>query len=1341
MEKELKQESLLDKWKNREQKTTSIKPIEKAPPGVKIPLSYGQKRLFFLQQLYPDNPFYNYSETYTFIGELVKEHLIESLKKVYNDHDILRTTYHADGDTVFQEVDASAKMEISTHDLSKLNELDAEIECHKIMLADATKYFELDKGPLVRASLIKINDLKHILQITLHHIVTDKWSMQIFRAHVAHYYRQFNKDIRLSELKNQLQYTDYAYWLENQEINNDHLNYWKNKLSGEIPNLNLPTDYSRPKHPSFKGAASYTQVFNKDLSGKLLKLSKKLETTPFNLMLSVYYIMLYKYSGQTDILIGTPVTNRNQKALEDLIGFFNDTIVLRTNLSPSMTFMDFVGNVRTNTLEAFSNKDVPFDILVRELKTNRNLSINPFFQVMFLYHSVPENPFFDDNLSLTHTWFDSKVAKFDLTIYISEEHGLFSSTFEYASDLFEEETINRFQDYFKLLLEGIVSNPNIVIADIPIINEKEKTFLCNQKNEFSNHLLEEQAIHKIIEQIASKYPENKAVTFGNVSMTYKELDHKASLVAQSLLKNITTRNEVIGLCLDRSINMIVGMLGILKAGCAYLPIDADYPKERVNFMLKDSNVKILLTQKNITIHDTGLDISTLFIENLTDTINELNTLDYPQTSEDDLAYIIYTSGSTGQPKGVPITHKSIINSTTGRIYFYNHNPSAFLLLSSISFDSSKAGIFWTLCTGGNLVISEKRLEQDIDKIGNILKDHSISHTLMLPSLYKTILEYTSPDSFGTLKTVIVAGEACTESLCDYHFNKLPKVKLYNEYGPTEATVWCIAYEITKATIKSSIPIGRPVAGANIYLLDEKLNLVPKGAIGEIYIGGTGLSKGYLNRPELTRQVFITNPFNTEEKLYKTGDLGKFRNDGNIVFLGRKDQQVKIRGFRVELEEIEQTLMDSIMFHGVVLNLENNHLDNESESSSEKPKQLVAYVIAKTHYNKAALKSYLKKRIPNYMIPAKIIELEAFPKLPNGKIDKKALSILKYAHSSANQKDSNVELPKNETEQVMLQIWQDVLNIDAISTNDNFFEIGGDSILSIQIIAKARKMGMMISPNQLFEFQNIKDLSEYIDVNKNTNESWDYVAPLRKEGYKKPLFCIHAGGGHVFFYNLLTEYIDPERPIYAIQPSGLYGSEAMHKNVQEMTDDYIESITKIQPDGPYNVVVYCLSVAIGHEMAIQMKKRGMDLNLIVMDTMANPWKLNTKERKLIRAKNFYKRFKKKPFQTIKLIIVDRIPSLSLKIKKLLSINKKDHFQKVKDNLVNICVDYIWKPYPVKISLILTEKHEESLNEETIKSWKNLASDGVEILFTKGNHRTLFEKPDIAFVAKTIEKCLK
>ncbi|WJJ95636.1 non-ribosomal peptide synthetase [Algibacter luteus] len=906
-EKDINKASLLARWKSKNKDDASTNVINKAPTGINIPLSYGQKRLWFLQQLYPNNAFYNYSEAYAFEGNLNHNHIIESLKQIHQQHDILRTTYHIENNEIYQKVNHTAELDIQQYDFTNLSDDESNSETQKIIESHAKHYFNLTKGPLIKTVLIKISETRHILQITMHHIITDEWSLRILREQLSKLYQAKILNTKIPENYTNIQYADYAFWQLKQGVNSVHLNYWKQQLSGDIPTLNLPIDFSRPIQTKFKGAISKTEEYSEEFSKNMLALSNSLDITPYVLMLSAFYVFLHRCSGQTDVLIGSPISNRDHKSLEDVLGFFIDTIVLRTQIDPTASFKDLVSEVRQNTLDAFSNKNIPFDVLVKELKVSRALATNPFFQVMFVYNEKVEIPAFSEDLKLNHKLLDPKVSKFDLTLFVSHENDKLSTTFEYSTELFEASTIQRFQNYFKLLLESIVTNPYETIGKLQMLTPFEKQLFLNQKSETQHHFGDYNCIHEVIENISKTNPNAVAVSYKDNSLTYKELNDKANTLATYILPHIKRPNEIVGLCLDRSVDMIVGMLAILKAGCAYLPIDLEYPKERIHFMLNDAEVGTIITQQNAVNLSNSSNVRMINIDNL-DLSLDLKTSDLPVSKASNDAYIIYTSGSTGRPKGVPITHQNIMHSTSGRLDFYDKNPSAFLLMSSMSFDSSKAGIFWTLCTGGNLVIAEKRIEQDIEKIGQIILEKAVSHTLMLPSLYKMLLEYIDTNKLQSLNTVMVAGEACYSSLCEAHFTNLPNVKLYNEYGPTEASVWCIAHEIVEKDInRMSIPIGKPVANAKIYLMDDNLNLVPFGSIGEIYIGGPGLTNGYISRPELNKTSFVVNPYNTSEKLYKTGDLGKYNNDKTIAFLGRADQQIKIRGYRVELNEIEKAI--------------------------------------------------------------------------------------------------------------------------------------------------------------------------------------------------------------------------------------------------------------------------------------------------------------------------------------------------------------------------------------------------------------------------------------------------
>nr|WP_238934724.1 amino acid adenylation domain-containing protein [Aurantibacter crassamenti] len=887
-------------------------------------LSHGQQRLWFLQQLNPENPFYNHSESYVFLGKLNTNHLKHALQLMFETHDILRSTYILEDGQLSQKLTPNFELKIPEYDFTNLSETDFSTSVEQIKSTDANGAFDLSTDPLLRVALIKKSEEEHVLFLTLHHIIGDRWSLEVFNKQLASYYLKLSSGEQTGIEELPIQYQDFAYWQLNNPINEKQLGYWQEKLSGEIPQLELPKDFKPPLKPTFKGALQLHQ-FSTELSNNILVLSKELGATPYVLILSVYYILLSKYSGQNDILIGSPVSNRDQQVLENLMGFFNDTVVLRTKLKPDLSFKKLVELVRTTTLEAFENKDVPFESLVKSLKPKRSLSTNPFFQTMFLYNSVKPMPSFGDDLTVESTTYDSGTSKFDLTLFVNEENGILSSKFEYNTDLFEATTIHRIQEHFELLLKGVIQNPNELIFQIPMLTKKEKTIFFDRANEkdFESNTLK--PIHSYIEKVAKENPNKIALRYKDDSVSYFDLDKRATEIAMQILTKTNGKNKIIGLCMNRSSEMIIGMLAILKAGCAYLPIDPEYPEQRIEFMLQDSNVDLILSNGNeISIVKTSnieiIDINKTSVKSIN------NNSNLPQSKIEDIAYVIYTSGSTGKPKGVPISHENITNSTLGRTDFYGHDPKSFLLLSSIAFDSSKAGIFWTLCTGGTLVISEKRMEQDIDLLANTIKENSVSHTLMLPSLYNLLLDNADSTDLKSLQTVIVAGEACTAKVCQKHFDTMQQTDLYNEYGPTEATVWCVAHKIEIKDTHKVIPIGQAVAGANVHILNDKLENVSFGAIGELCISGKGLAKGYINLPTDTAEKFVNvtlepgSDFNT--RIYRTGDLARYRADGTIEFLGRKDAQVKIRGFRIELNEIQDVIAKSKSVETVIVAVEN-----------------------------------------------------------------------------------------------------------------------------------------------------------------------------------------------------------------------------------------------------------------------------------------------------------------------------------------------------------------------------------------------------------------------------------
>ncbi len=1339
MKNETKNGSLLDTWKNREKKKVARTRISKAPDGAEIPLTSGQQRLWFLQRLLPENPVYNYAESFVIKGKLNEAALEHSLTRVFEENRILRAFYPYEDGSPVQVVNEASEVELKRFDLSAIPKVDQEKQKLDILMSDAKRHFNLEEFPLLRTTLIKLNSDEHVFLLTMHHIIFDKWSMDLFLKELAEQYVAYsnNREVEKKD-KNALQFTDYAFWLKNKESDASQMGYWKNKLGGEIPLLALPTDYPLPANPSYKGT-SYRTKFSSDLSKRVLDLSKKMETTPYVLLLSVYYVLLHKYSNQKDILVGSPISLRNDTALENIIGFFDETVVLRTSLPPEITFLNLVKQVRTTVLEAFSNTDIPFEALVKALSPKRSLSVNPFFRVMFIYHSVTDVPSFGPELQLSHSFFNPGVSKFDLTLYVGNENGLLSTGFEYATYIFEESTIIQFQEHLRLLLETITAEPTQKIADIAMLTEREKAIFLEKPNVVQSNISSYTGIHHVIEHVAKTRPDKTAVTFDGVSISYETLDRKAGIVATALLEKTKKSNETVVLCVERSIEMIVGMLGILKAGCAYLPIDPNYPSERLDFILEDAKTDIILTQSSLTPIFDGLGKDLLLLDTVQKTDN-LSPKELPRVNADAIAYIIYTSGSSGQPKGVPITHSNIINSTAGRLDFYPNNPDAFLLLSSISFDSSKAGIFWTLCTAGNLVITENRIEQDIAMIGDMIEEHSVTHTLMLPSLYKLILEHGDVSKLGSLNTVMVAGEACTPVIADLHFEKLPRAGLYNEYGPTEACVWCLAHSVEKEDGSKGVPIGKPVAGSEIYLLNETKGLVPYGAVGEIFIGGPGISKAYINKPELSEASFVPNPFNENpgNRLYRTGDLGRYRKDGAIEFLGRADQQVKIRGYRIELEELEKVLLHEPMINDAVAMVH--------ESDSEGSRRLVAYIVTKGDFDADTMKRSLKSKIPDYMIPSRLIVVDTFPVLPNAKIDMKALRDMGKSRDG-NEPDKDAA-PTNAIEKKLVAIWEDVLNFAPIGIHDNFFEIGGDSILSIQVIAKARASGMLLSPSQFFEYQTIAELADFTMSKtgeaKKTEKTdvFKHLVPIRATGSKPPLFCLHSGGSHFFFYNLLAGYLPSDRPVYALQASRHEGKPILHKSVAKMATDFIGEIKKVQPKGPYHFLSYCFNTAIGLEIVRILERESESANLIIADTMADYLSMFAPSRTKTRTLALLGRLKVDPITTMLAFIESKmILPLNKKLKDITSSGSHRTIRRLHNNHIKIYMGYTWIPIEGKVQLLLTQKTDIEFNTKLIASWEKLAKKGVNVVPVKGNHGSLFLAPTAEGTAQQISFCMQ
>jgi non-ribosomal peptide synthase domain TIGR01720/amino acid adenylation domain len=1031
-----------------------------------LPLSFAQQRIWFLHQMDSQNPAYNESPTIRLTGSLNIEVLEQSLNAIIERHEILRTTFPMIDGKPIQKILPSLQINLLVVNLQDLPSNQIE----EIIAQELQKPFDLTQAPLVRFTLLDLGQESYILVPVIHHIIIDGWSKGIFFKELSYFYQSFLSKTPVNLPQLPIQYADFAVWQRQWlqgEILENQLNYWQKQLADAPPLLELPTDQPRPSIPTFQGHTLNFQI-DPDLTDKLKTLSQRSGVTLFMTLLATFTTLLFRYSHQEDILIGTPVANRNRQEIEPLMGFFVNTLVMRNSLQGNPTFWELLQQVRQSVLGAYANQDVPFEQVVDVLQIERSLSYNPLFQVMFALQNAPLGDLNLPGLKATSLAVENVRVKFDLSLVLEEtetEKGTYLEGFwEYSSDLFTAERITRLVGHFQTLLKGIVTNPQQQVGELPLLMEAEKQQLLVDWNQTESPYPKNKCIHQLFEEQVTKNPDAIAIIYEQESLSYQQLNQKANQLAHYLQSLGVKPDELVGICVERSPLFIIGILGILKAGAAYLPLDSNYPLERLIYMLQDSGLSVLLTQENVANNISFTAIQTIKLDHDWPIISQQDTVNpISDVKPENLAYIIYTSGSTGKPKGVLIAHKGVCNLITQERQLFDIKPqSRILQFASFSFDASVSEIFMALLSGASLVMGNSDSLLPGENLLNLLKKQKITLTTLPPSA----LTVMPPEKLPHLQTLIIGGEASSAELLS---KWCQNYNLFNGYGPTESTV-CTTFALIQSPEQKPF-IGKPIGNLQVYILDPNLNPVPIGVNGELYIGGEGLAKGYLHQPTLTQSKFIANPFGNDSnsRLYKTGDIVRYSSDGNIEFINRIDNQVKIRGFRIELGEIEAVLTQHPQVRKGIVIVREDELGT---------KRLYAYIIPETtELTSGELRLFLQNKLPHYMLPAFLIFLEAFPLTTNGKIDRRALPEPEIKLDNT----TNKVIPSTEIEKTLADIWQTVLGLKQVSINDNFFELGGDSILAIQIIAKANQAGLQITPNQLFSHQTISQLATVTEI--------------------------------------------------------------------------------------------------------------------------------------------------------------------------------------------------------------------------------------------------------------------
>lgn len=1063
--------------------------LQKIPRQLKsdsAPLSFAQQRLWFFDQLEPGSIAYNLSMNFRLKGHLNIDALEQSIQEIIRRHDILRTTCVAKDGQPIQIIAPTLEKPLIIKDLSDLPKAESLAEAHRLAIEVNQYSFDLTKLPLFLLVLLKLGEKDYIFSMTAHHIIFDEWSFGIFMQELTTLYEAFSSgnSSPLHELP--VQYADFAEWHNKwlqQGILESQLMYWKNRLSGRLPILELPTDHPRLPKPTLHGKTqSFT--FSRTLSEELNQLSRREGCTIFMTLLTAFSILLYRYTGQEDLIVGSPVANRRRTELEHLLGFFVNTLVLRLDLSGNPTFKEVLQRVRKVALEGYVHQDLPFERLVDELHPKRKLDQNPLFQVMFVFQNAPIAKLKLPGLIVIPFEVESSTSLFDLTVSMEEtEHELMGEMI-YNSDLFETPTIIRMIRHFRNLLRTVAEHPQQRISEISFLLEAERRQLLSEWNNVPVESSQGKCVHELFEFQVERTPEAIAVVRDEqIHFTYRELNTRANQLAHYLRSSGIGPGKLVGLCVERSLEMIVGLLGILKSNGAYLPLDSEYPEDRLVFMLSDSEVSVLLTQKKLAHKFAGYNVQVVCLDSDWEMIaqSDEENLSIDVTLED-LACVFYTSGSTGIPKGAMISHRALVNFTETAIVEYEiTRRDRILQYASISFDAATEEIYPCLISGARLVllreeerlISVPLLLQKCREYGLTVLDLPTAYWHLMVSevaAHKRIL----PDS---VRLVIIGGErAMPEKLKLWRkvFGDYPE--LVNTYGPTEATVVATRCKCSGASLTEEIiqkaPIGWPLRHVNTYVLDQHLQLVPVGVPGELHIGGEALARGYLKRPALTAEKFIPDPFSTKpnKRLYKTGDLARYLPDGRLEFLGRIDHQVKIRGLRVELGEIETTLAQHPTVQEVVVVAQEDVSQN---------KQLVAY-IAFHHGQQTTekeLRDFLKKHVPGYMIPSIFIFLDALPLTTSGKVDRRALPDPEAPRSKS---ETTYVMPQTETEQFIAAVWQEALQAEKVGLHDNFFDLGGHSLLTIQIHSKLQeKFGEKVKVVDLFQYPTVHSLTTYL----------------------------------------------------------------------------------------------------------------------------------------------------------------------------------------------------------------------------------------------------------------------
>ncbi|MGG5272672.1 amino acid adenylation domain-containing protein [Pseudomonas syringae pv. coryli] len=1177
-------------------------PLTLVDRDLPLPLSWAQQRLWFLDQLdRAAGAAYHIPAGLRLRGRLDRDALQATLDRIVARHETLRTHFALhEGQAIQVIAPATQGFALASHDLRPLDSAAQHEAVERLAREEALAPFDLSSGPLIRGRLVQLSETEHILLVTQHHIVSDGWSTGVLLHEIGTLYRAFSQGLADPLPALSFQYVDYAawqrQWLQGETLHTQ-VEFWRQHLSGAPALLELPTDHRRPPLRSYAGGR-VSLALSPALTAGLRQLGQRHGATLFMTLLAGWSSLLSRFSGQDDVVIGTPVANRPRSELESLIGFFVNTLALRIRPQGRLSVAALLEQVKAVMLAAHAHQDLPFEQVVEALQPPRSLGHSPIFQVMLALNNTPGGGELSlPELSLEPLQAPHTTAQFDLSLALVEADGGLVGSLEYASDLFERATIERMAGHLQVLLEAMVADDQQAVAELPLLSCEQRRQVLESFNDTAAAYPAGKLLHQLFEEQVAQQPDALAVVDETGSLTYGELNARANRLAHYLIGLGIQPDDRVAICAQRSLEMVVGLLGILKAGSAYVPLDPGYPSERLRYMLEDSAPVAVLVQAETRTLLGELAVPTLDLQAGDWEVEAEHNPVVPAITPQHLAYVIYTSGSTGKPKGVANQHDGVVNRLWWAKSEYRIGAEDRVLQKTpFGFDVSVWEIFLPLLAGAQLVMARPGGHQDPHYLMEVIERRSISMLHFVPSMLQAFVNQTPAGRCSTLKRVLCSGEALPHALLLQGQAHFPKSELHNLYGPTEAAIDVTAWHYVAEQDIGIVPIGRPIANTQIYLLDAHGQPVPIGVSGEIHIGGIGVARGYLNRPELTAERFLEDPFSTEPaaRMYRSGDLGRWLADGNIEYLGRNDDQVKLRGYRIELGEIESQLAGCPGVREAVV-LAREHRPGD--------KRLVAYLTAQEGVVLSAtqLREQLSQGLAEYMIPSAFVTLTRFPLTPNGKLDRRALP----APEDDAYASRGYEAPVGEIEHALAEIWQALLGLERVGRHDHFFELGGHSLLAVQLVSCLRqRFQVEVALGDLFMHPTICELAAscHSGLSKALHPN---LTTIRKEGAQHPLFLIHEGSGDIGYAQQLAKQIPSDIPVYGFSASGLQSGEEHLTTIEAMASRYIEGIRHIQPQGPYRVAGWSAGGTIAYEIAHQLIGAGATVEFLgLIDTTSD-----------------------------------------------------------------------------------------------------------------------------------------